>query len=82
MSTFASAFREIVVPKLQRWVELEAICVARGLDSFSEAYDTIHQEARALGALHLPVDIFADLEDWIATKLLAEIDKAERLSVG
>lgn len=79
MSTFASTFREIVVPKLRRWVEMEAVCVARGIETYGDAFATVYREANSMGASHLPKQVHDDLVDWIAAKLLVEIDTVERL---
>lgn len=78
--TFAAHFRQLAIPRVMPWVCMEAECVRRGVDSFSEAYDVIYREARRLGALHLPPSILEELEDWIATTLLTEIERAERAS--
>lgn len=78
MSDFAAAFRAISIPKLRRWVEMESICVARGIDTYDEAYNTIRYEACRLGANHLPVEKYNELEDWIARVLLEGILHAEQ----
>lgn len=87
--SFPQHFRELAVPRLIPWLRLEAECVCRGIETFTQAFYVVHREARRLGALHLEGTAVAGpnggtqdgleaLEDWIATTLLAEIEKAER----
>lgn len=80
--SFAIHFRELALPRLTPWVRLEAECVRLGVETFSDAFAIVHREARRLGALHLPPTILDELEDWIATTLLTEIDRAERLGAA
>lgn len=79
MKRFPIHFRDHVTPKLRNLAAAEAVCVARGVETFSGAYDAILAYARAHGALYLPENRLEELEDWISTTLLAEIDRAERV---
>lgn len=80
MSQFAVQFRAHVIPRLHNLVRAEAVCIAHGVESFDNACNIVMDHARRLGALRLP-DIL-ELEDWIATTLLLEIDAAERVCRG
>lgn len=77
MKLFADHFRDQVVPGLRNLARAEAACVAHGVETFSGAYDAVMDCARRYGALYLPEDKFADLEDWIGTIILEAIDGAE-----
>ena len=80
MKQFAVHYRERVIPRLHNLVRAEAVCIAHGVESFDNACNVVMRHARELGANYLP-DIF-ELEDWIATTLLSEIDAAERVCGG
>lgn len=73
MSTFAATYREIVMPDLRRACQGQALSLARGRCSFTEAYDAVFALARRRGALHLPTNLLADLEGWIDTTLLRTV---------
>ena len=77
-SNFATDFRERVIPRMHRQARVEAYRVLRGVRTWSQAWDAMMGLARSRGALHLPARAVDDLEDWISTTLLAEIDAAER----
>lgn len=77
MSTFAVAFREIVVPDLRRRCRLHALSVARDRCGFTDATVAALRHAMSRGASHLPNGILVDLEDWIQTTILKTIDDIE-----
>ena len=79
MTLFPIHFRAHVTPKLRNLAAAEALCVARGVETFSGAYDAILAYARAHGALYLPDNRLEELDDWISAALLVEIDRAERV---
>jgi hypothetical protein len=68
--TFASTFGELVTPELARMCRVQGLLVALELRPFHEAYDTVWRVARRRGALMLPMQLLADLEDWIMTRIL------------
>lgn len=74
---FATAYRQHVVPRLARMIEVEAFFVALGSRSFSDAQTTIIHEALRLGAQSLTDEMFDDLSDWISAKLLSSTLAAE-----
>lgn len=73
MTTFADAFREIVVPDLRRSCRLNALAVARDRCSFTDAYVAVFRQALARGASHLPNGRLADLEEWTQVTILQTI---------
>jgi hypothetical protein len=75
--TFAVHFRTLVIPRLHNLVRAEAVCIAHGVESFDNACNVVMRHARQLGALHLPNIL--ELEDWIATTMLREIDALEQV---
>lgn len=92
MTTFADSFRELVTPDLRRSCRLQALAVARGRCSFSEAADAVWRQAVERGALYLPrlciddewVDPDVEIQDWIATTIsrtIADIDAREEAAM-
>lgn len=77
MSTFAAAFREIVMPDLRRRCRISALMVARERWSFTEASSHTFDLARARGAAHLPDGVLTDLHGWIDSTLLRTIADIE-----
>ena len=77
MRQFALHFRDHVIPRLHNLVRAEAVCIAHGVETFDDACNVVMRHARQLGAMHLPNIL--ELEDWIATTLLNELDEAERV---
>lgn len=69
--TFAAAFREHVQPDLKRLCRVQGLLVALERRSFAEAYEAVFADARRRGALMLPADLFAGLENWITCSILA-----------
>lgn len=76
--SFAQDFREHVIPRLQNLATAEAVCVARGVETFSGACSAIWRYANRYGATSLSSPMIDVLDDWILSTLLVEIDKAER----
>jgi hypothetical protein len=74
---FPMHFRAHVIPRLQRLATAEAFCVVHGAQSWSEAFDATMAYARRYGAVYLPGDVLADLDDWLCTTLLEEITRQE-----
>lgn len=77
MSTFTSAFREIVVPDLRRACRLQALAIVRERCDFMAAHVAVMRIARARGALSLADQLLADLDDWIDTTLLKTVADIE-----
>lgn len=77
MKLFAVHYRERVIPRLHNLVQAEAVCIVHGVETFDNACNVVMRHARELGAMHLPNIL--ELEDWICTTLLNEIDEAERV---
>jgi hypothetical protein len=77
VSSFAAAFRDLVTPRLAALCLTHGDAVALGASTWPEAFADVIAEARAKGALHLPDDVYLQLEEWVAATLLAAIDKAE-----
>lgn len=75
--SFADHYRDLVIPQLQRLIIAEAACCAHGVETFMGAWCAVMNQARILGAHCLPDDVFDDLEDWVSTTLLHEIQAAE-----
>lgn len=78
MKLFSAHFRDHVIPRLHNLVRAEAVCIAHGVEGFDDACNVVMRHARELGAMHLPPNIFEELEDWIATTLSNEAWKAEQ----
>lgn len=74
MSTFAATFRELVMPTLKRMCAAHALFVACELQDFCDAHTTVMREAERRGAAHLPDDLRAELDAWIASTILREVE--------
>lgn len=77
MSTFAAAFKEIVIPDLRRHCRLQAVFVAHGRKSFTDGTGVVWHYAMARGAGHLPLPNIDQLGDWIDTTVLQTIAEIE-----
>lgn len=77
--TFPDAFREHVAPKLRQMIREGAIQCAAGLADFADVTDEVMRKAYRLGALRLPDDILYDLEQWVLTAAVEDIEACERL---
>lgn len=80
LPAFSEHFRDHLMPRLRNLVTAEAVCIAKGIEDWNGAYAAVWRYARKYGAMYLPNDKLGELEDWIATTLLIELDRAERLS--
>lgn len=78
MTTFAEAFRDIVAPDLLAAARLQALAVAAGRHSFSDAHEAVFRLARQRGALFLPINLIMDLDGWIGTQILEAIAEFEQ----
>ena len=78
--TFADGYRQLVIPRLERIIKLEANHVAHDIQNFMGAWCSVMHYANKWGSGALPSDVFTDLEDWVSATLLLEIQAAERLS--
>jgi len=78
--TFADGYRQLVIPRLERIIKLEANHAAHGIQDFMGAWCSVMHYASKWGSGTLPSDVFTDLEDWVSATLLQEIQAAERLS--
>ncbi len=78
MKLFPLHFRDHVMPKLRAAVNVQAFLIACGSATYSEGHAEVFAVARRYGALYLPDNRLADLQDWIATALVDGIDAAER----
>ena len=78
MSTFAAAFRDIVVPDIKRFIQASAPCVGLGVISFAQACDGAERIAARRGSARLPDDVFRQLVDWISDAMLREVEAYER----
>jgi len=76
---FALAFREHVLPKLQREIEIEAFLLALDFTEYHSAYWNVFRVAQRYGALKLPDWVSDQLHDWLAETLLNATLAAERL---
>jgi hypothetical protein len=74
---FATHYRQIAVPQLRRLAKAEAASVAAGVETFIGAYGALDHHARLLGCLFLSEALLGELEDWMATTLLLEIQALE-----
>lgn len=72
---FAVDFRRLVMPRLRSKCRKRAFFVALDMEDFNEACDVVMAEARALGAMHLADDLIGDLDDWIATTILLDMEE-------
>lgn len=79
MSTFATTFRELVMPDLRLRCRLQAVLVYRGRRSFTEGTGAVWHYAASRGATHLPDAIIDQLDDWIDTTTLNTIAEIEAL---
>ncbi len=77
MSTFASMFRELVTPALERECYVQGVLISCGLEDFGGAERRIRAVAHARGAAFLPEHLHDSLTDWILTRLLRHIEGAE-----
>src|SRR4051812_26860333 len=78
MSTFASAFKAIVLPQLAPTIAFEASLMAAGCTDFSEAFSAVFSAAADRGLMHLSEDALQSFNDWLATQLLKQSDEAAR----
>lgn len=79
---FPAAFREHVGPALVRLCRVHGTFLALGEEGWLEAFNGVWDHARQRGALMLPDRGpmgWEALREWIATRLLAECDKAEEI---
>ena len=72
--TFAYDFCRHVLPKLSRHMPVSAVRVALNHAGFAEEYDSIVRGAWNLGGWFLPDPIWHALEEWIADKLVTNIE--------
>lgn len=77
MSSFAAAFRDLVMPDLRRSCRLQALSMARDRCDFSEATDAVLAQAQRRGATHLPDGLISELIDWIDATLLRTVAEIE-----
>jgi len=77
MRRFANHFAEHVVPRLKNLITAEAVCVARQVEDYAGARSAVMAYARRYGSMHLPDDIFYDLDEWVSLELSKQIAKAE-----
>jgi hypothetical protein len=77
LPNFALHYRQHVLPQLALLAKGRAHYVVADAETFVEAYGVLEARGRDLGASLLSADIFSDLEDWIATTLLKEIQALE-----
>ncbi len=75
--TFATHFREHIMPRLCNLAKAEAVCVAEGVETFSGAVSAMWRYATKYGATSLPSGLIDELDDWIMTRVAVEIEKAE-----
>lgn len=78
MTQFSVHFRELVMPRLRNLAAAEALCVVKRVQDFNEAWDAVWAHARNHGAVYLPAHMVDQLDDWICTTLLTEIDRLEK----
>lgn len=76
-AAFAKAFRASVLPTLKVQARWHGSQVALDLWSFAHAYDTLLAAARKHGAVLLPDDLLADLEQFIADEILRALVEFE-----
>lgn len=74
MATFAAAFRELVMPDLRMMCRTQALFVALDQCAFTEASAAVMGHATTRGASKLPDNLILELQDWIDTTILREID--------
>lgn len=67
--TFSEAFRQHVVPDIQRLCRVHGLFLALDRTTFTDAYDEVMSVARRRGAGHLPPNS-DPLEDWIMRSIL------------
>lgn len=72
--TFAATFRELVMPDLRTMCRTQGLFVALDLQSFTEASAAVMHHACMRGASKLPPHLLPELEEWIDTLLLEQID--------
>lgn len=75
MTEFSAAFRDHVVPRLDRMIRFQAIQVGFNDVEFSQAASAVMGRAVKMGASYLPPSILLDLEDWVITKLASYLDE-------
>ena len=80
MTAFPQLFRAHVTPDLARACHAHATRIVCGLETWVGAYAAVMDAARQRGATHLPDHLLAGLEDWAATQLLTEIERAEAVA--
>jgi hypothetical protein len=77
--SFALHYRQHVLPQLALLAKGRAHYVVADAETFVEAYGVLEARARELGALLLPPNLVGDLEDWIASTLLLEVQGLEAI---
>ena len=78
--TFSEGYRQLVIPRLQRIIKLEANHCAHDMQTFMGAWCSVMHYAHKWGSHALSDNVFTDLEDWVSATLLQEIQAAERLA--
>ena len=76
-SQFALAFRSHVIPTLRRRCATNAALMRHHLMGWNAAFDDALRLACDRGALNLDDTTFRELEDWLASELLREVDAPE-----
>src|SRR6478609_1268006 len=59
--TFADGYRQLVIPRLERIIKLEANHVTHGIQNFMGAWCSVMHYANKWGSGALPSDVFTDL---------------------
>lgn len=73
-TNFDRHFQDLVGPKLLNLIVALAPMITHNLYSFSEARTAVWRIARKSGAEHLSLAAEIELEDWIASELVARLD--------
>ncbi len=76
MIQFPDHFREHLKPRLRNLARAEAYCIARDVEDFAGGAAAIWHYANKFGANCLPRKIIDQLDDWICTTLLVEVNQA------
>jgi hypothetical protein len=75
--SFPRHYAKHLVLRLERLAAAEAYCVLRGVETFDGGYCSLMAYSLKCGAAYLPDDELDDLEEWLCSVLMEEIDRQE-----
>jgi hypothetical protein len=78
--TLPRHYAKHLVPRLERLAAAEAYCVVAGVETFDGGYCALMAYSLKYGAAYLPDDELDDLEEWLCSMLVEEIERQELIA--